>query len=158
MIPPGLADNERGRSTLSTVSCLNYAHLGPCIVLRPFRLPEFGFGKRAESYKVEEAGSFHEAVSVQIAGDDYQGEFEASQASAATIGYTPRRAKRTLETGYRLRQDWKNPLNLLKLLPAPLYDHCEFFSLSLLSLYHELCLTHCHLSLQSPLLTSPISI
>ncbi|GAA5948289.1 hypothetical protein JCM3765_001353 [Sporobolomyces pararoseus] len=142
MIPPGLADNERGRATLSTVSCLNYAHLGPCMVLRPFHLPTFGFGKRAKSYRVEEAGSFHESVSVQIAGDDYQGEFETSQASAATVGYTPRRAKRTLETGYRVRQDWKNPLNLLKLLPAPLYDHFPAAYLSDLDLMQKTAEQH----------------
>ncbi|GAA6023264.1 hypothetical protein JCM11491_003891 [Sporobolomyces phaffii] len=122
MIPPGLADNEGGRSTLSTVSCLNYAHLGPAVVLRPFRVP-FLFGKRAKSYRVDEAGAFHEAVSVQIADDNYTGGFESMQETAATLGYTPGRMKRTLAAFEHVQRDWKNPLNLLKLLPAPLYDH-----------------------------------
>ncbi|GAA5944359.1 lipase family protein [Sporobolomyces koalae] len=122
MVPPGLADNERGRSTLSVASVLNFAHLGPALVLRPFswRL----FKKRAKTYRVDEIGVFHEAVSVQIADENYRGGFEISQANAASVGYTATSKIRKTKLAFsRAANDWANPLNLLKLLPAPLYDH-----------------------------------
>lgn len=136
MVPPGLADNESGRATLSSVSILNYGHISLSMVLRPFRLglpfPFFSRSKRAKSYRVDKSGSFHEAVSVQIADENYQGGFETSQASAATLGYVPSRMRRSIAAFEHAKRDWKNPLNLLNLLPAPLYDHCQFIlSLSL---------------------------
>ena len=78
MVPPGLADNESGRATLSSVSVLNYGHVSASMVLRPFQLglpfplSFFSRSKRAKSYRVDEPGSFHEAVSVQIADETYQ--------------------------------------------------------------------------------------
>ncbi|GAA5879905.1 hypothetical protein JCM16303_004392 [Sporobolomyces ruberrimus] len=148
MVPPGLADNESGRSTLSTVSCLNYAHLGPAMVLRPFRIPFFSrlFGsKHAKSYRVDEAGAFHEAVSVQIADDSYSGGYETSQADAATLGYVPSKVKRTFhafEEVTRRQGWWKNPLNLLQLLPAPLYDHFPAAYLADLDLMETTAVQH----------------
>ncbi|GAA5839301.1 hypothetical protein JCM5353_004132 [Sporobolomyces roseus] len=127
MVPPGLADNESGRATLSSVSILNYGHISLSMVLRPFRLGVpfsfFSRSKRAKSYRVDESGSLHEAVSVQIADENYQGGFETSQASAATLGYVPSRMRRSIAAFEHAKRDWKNPLNLLNLLPAPLYDH-----------------------------------
>ena len=137
MVPPGLADNESGRATLSSVSVLNYGHISASMVLRPFQLglpfplSFFSRSKRAKSYRVDESGSFHEAVSVQIADETYQGGFETSQASAATLGYVPSRMKRSIAAFEHAKRDWKNPLNLLNLLPAPLYDHCMSLFLSI---------------------------
>ena len=137
MVPPGLADNESGRATLSSVSVLNYGHVSASMVLRPFQLglpfplSFFSRSKRAKSYRVDEPGSFHEAVSVQIADETYQGGFETSQASAATLGYVPSRMKRSIAAFEHAKRDWKNPLNLLNLLPAPLYDHCKSLFLSI---------------------------
>ncbi|GAA5874114.1 hypothetical protein JCM1840_000355 [Sporobolomyces johnsonii] len=117
-VPPGLADTESNRSTLSVVSVLNYAHLGPCVVLCPipFRTPY---------YRVDEGGAFHEAVDVQVVGDQYEGEIEREQATSGSIKVVPS----AWVTSARLRSlelsKWRNPLRwvLAVVVPPPFYDH-----------------------------------
>ncbi|GAA5904376.1 hypothetical protein JCM5296_005272 [Sporobolomyces johnsonii] len=117
MVPPGLADTESNRSTLSVVSVLNYAHLGPCMVLRPipFRTPY---------YRVDEGGAFHEAVDVQVVGDHYEGEIEREQETAGGIKVIPSAKMLSSRLTSLEQSGWKNPLRwALATVPPSFYHH-----------------------------------
>lgn len=70
-LPLGIADNEAARSTLSSISPLNYSHVGSCLVLRPlFPL----FASYRPSWKVSGLRAFHAAVDIVVTDEDYEGE------------------------------------------------------------------------------------
>ncbi|GAA5884810.1 hypothetical protein JCM16303_007282 [Sporobolomyces ruberrimus] len=134
-LPFGIADRESSRATLSSVSPLNYAHLGPCMSLRPlFPL----FASYRPSWKVQGLRAFHAATDVWVAGNDYEGEAEA------LIGGTLRHRSLNAPTS-----DWMDEFlsgtegeqvvapnrlrkmftmdklrKILKNVFAPFYDHC----------------------------------
>lgn len=105
-VPPGLADDESLRGTLSSLSVLNYAHLGPSITIRPARLPW-----QAPYFSLGSLGSFHEATEVKVTGGRLRtGDIPFDEALHEYI-----------------KSRGRNPLRwVLGLLPPLLYDHCEF--------------------------------
>ncbi|GAA5927963.1 hypothetical protein JCM1841_005063 [Sporobolomyces salmonicolor] len=117
MVPPGLADTESNRSTLSVVSVLNYAHLGPCVVLRPFPF-------RPPYYRIDEGGAFHEAVDVQVVGDHYEGEIERGQETAGGIKIISSAKLLSAKLMSLDQSRRRNPLRwVLLAVPPPLYYH-----------------------------------
>ncbi|GAA5827375.1 hypothetical protein JCM5353_001449 [Sporobolomyces roseus] len=72
-LPLGIADNESARSTLSSISPLNYAHLSPSLILRPlFPL----FASYRPTWKVSGLRAFHAATDTVVTDENYHGEAE----------------------------------------------------------------------------------
>ncbi|GAA5873862.1 hypothetical protein JCM3774_000706 [Rhodotorula dairenensis] len=100
-VPPGLADDENLRGSLSALSVLNYAHLGPSITLRPANTPW-----SSPYYALGRLGAFHESTQVKVTG----GRSSEVAQDQAVHSYINARGN--------------NPLRwAMSLIPAPLYNH-----------------------------------
>jgi hypothetical protein len=122
MVPPGLADSESNRPSLSSVSILNYAHLGTCFRLAPFRAPYY----RVNSF------SFHQATRIVVVKEGKQGTKASSRVDV-------------------LEQAGWNPLRFaLTLMPAPFFNHCESIRCRRSSLNPQLRDVRCSRTLRLP--------
>ncbi|GAA5995589.1 lipase family protein [Rhodotorula paludigena] len=122
-VPPGFADQESLRNSLSSTSFLNYAFLGPAIRIRPKRIPY-----RAPYYTVEQGGAFHEATEVVVAGaegDAGAGRMQGQVGRAAAGGNDF--AQLAQESG-RVRaatagDEWSVLAAIIALAPSFIYNH-----------------------------------
>ncbi|GAA5968429.1 hypothetical protein JCM11641_007633 [Rhodosporidiobolus odoratus] len=113
-VPPGFADQESARTTLPSLSVLNYAYLGACVRLFPSFFPH-----KAPYYRVEQLGAFHEATHVEVV--DVAPPSNGERNGGDWAGWRKRSARwRSVD-----ESQGANPLRWIMslLLPQPLYAH-----------------------------------